>query len=42
MKILKFILIVLAILLVGGIVLQALGYVDSPLFRWFTDIELYR
>lgn len=41
MKILKIIAIIAACLLVGGIVLQAIGYVDSPLFRWFTDINLF-
>ena len=42
MKVLKYILLILAVLLVGGIVLQAMGYVDSPLFRWFTDITLFK
>ena len=28
----------LVVLLIGGIVLQAIGYIDSPLFRWFTEI----
>ena len=42
MKLLKFLALVILIMLVGGIVLQALGYVDSPLFSWFTNVELYR
>lgn len=42
MKVLKSIILILAALLVGGIVLQVIGYVDSPLFRWFTDMELFR
>lgn len=42
MKLLKFIIILLLVLLIGGIVLQAIGYIDSPLFRWFTEINLFK
>ena len=42
MKLLKFIIILLLVLLIGGIVLQGIGYIDSPLFRWFTEINLFK
>ncbi len=29
------------ILIVGGIFLQTIGYIDSPFFAWFTDMELF-
>ncbi len=41
MKVLKFIGGILLALLVGGIVLQVLGYIDSPLFNWFTELHLF-
>lgn len=27
--------------LLGGIVLQTIGYIDSPFFAWFTEVELF-
>ncbi len=41
MKVIKFLFVLLIVFLIGGIVLQAIGYIDSPLFRWFTEINLF-
>ena len=41
MNIFKKIGLMLIMFLIGGIVLQSLGYVDSPLFAWFTEIEFF-
>ncbi len=42
MKVLKMIGAILLALLAGGIVLQVLGYIDSPLFNWFTELHLFK
>lgn len=39
MNFVKKILLISIMLLLGGIVLQSIGYIDSPLFAWFTDID---
>lgn len=41
MRFLKFIGIVLLLILLGGIALQAMGYIDSPIFNWFTELHLF-
>lgn len=41
MNILKKVLLIGLMFLLGGIVMQSLGYIDSPIFAWFTDITLY-
>lgn len=41
MNIFKKIGLMLIMFLIGGIVLQSLGYVDSSLFAWFTEIEFF-
>ena len=41
MNIFKKIGLMLIMFLIGGIVLQSLGYVDSSLFVWFTEIEFF-
>lgn len=42
MKVLKVIGLIVAALLAGGIAAQAMGYIDSPLFNWFTEIHLFK
>ncbi len=41
LEILKKIGILLLIFLVGGIVLQTIGYIDVPMFAWFTKMKLF-
>ncbi len=41
MNIFKKIGLLLIMFLVGGIVMQSLGYIDSWIFAWFTDIEFF-
>lgn len=41
MKVIKFIGAILVVLLLGGMVLQVLGYIDSPLFNWLTELHLF-
>lgn len=41
MSILKKIFILLLMFFIGGIVLQSIGYIDWPLFAWFTEIEFF-
>lgn len=41
MNFVKKILLISIMLLLGGIVLQSIGYIDSPLFAWFTDIYFF-
>lgn len=38
---LKKVLLIGLMFLLGGIVMQSLGYIDSPILAWFTDITLY-
>ncbi len=42
MRVIKIIGGILLALLVGGIILQAIGYIDSPLFNWFTELHLFK
>ena len=41
MQTIKFFMTLMLVMLVGGIVLQAMGYIDSPLFEWFTKVDLF-
>lgn len=41
MNIFKKIGLMVIMFLVGGIVMQSLGYIDSWIFAWFTDIEFF-
>ncbi len=41
LEILRKIGILLLIFLVGGIILQTIGYIDVPMFAWFTEMELF-
>lgn len=41
MNFVKKILLISIMLLLGGIVLQSIGYIDRPLFAWFTDIDFF-
>lgn len=41
MNVFKKILLLGLMFLIGGIVLQSIGYIDSPLFAWFTNVEFF-
>ena len=41
MQTIKFFMTLMLVMLVGGIVLQAMGYIDSPLYEWFTKVDWY-
>lgn len=41
MSILKKIFLLLVMFFIGGIVLQSIGYINSPIFAWFTEIEFF-
>lgn len=41
MNVFKKILLIGLMFLIGGIVMQSLGYIDSPFFAWFTDVEFF-
>lgn len=41
MNVFKKILLIGIMFLIGGVVLQSIGYIDSPLFAWFTEIEFF-
>ena len=41
MNLFKKILLIGLMFILGGIVLQSIGYIDEPFFAWFTDIQFF-